>query len=188
MLKKSGFSAEISSDPMIISNADKLILPGVGSFDYGMRKLKELGLISVLNKCVIDNSVSILGICLGIQLFCNTSEEGVESGLGWINADVVKFNSERMESFQKIPHMGWAETQSHNENKLICLDEVIPRYYYVHSYHLDCHDRSLVLSTAKYGYEFVSAIQSGNIIGVQFHPEKSHRFGMALLKNFIEKY
>ena len=188
MLKKIGHPSIISSDPVIIAESDKLILPGVGSFDHGMKKLEEFDLISVLNERALTHKTPILGICLGVQLFCKKSDEGMREGLGWIDAEVVKFDRERLSDSQKVPHMGWGDTRVTRVNKLIASNDEIPRYYYVHSYHLDCRDQDLILSTATHGYKFVSSIEQGNILGVQFHPEKSHRFGMALLKNFAEKY
>lgn len=188
MLKKIGYTSLISSDPDIIFSSDKLILPGVGSFNHGMAKLEEMNLLSVLNESVLINRTPILGICLGLQLFCNKSNEGDLPGLGWIDADVVSFNRELMGEFDKVPHMGWADTYSVHDNKLIISENEIPRYYYVHSYHLVCRQKSQILATVNHGYQFVSAIEYNNILGVQFHPEKSHRFGLLLLKNFIENY
>ena len=188
MLKKIGYSAEISSDPKVIAASDKLILPGVGSFDHGMAKLEEFSLLPILNERVIEDKIPMLGICLGVQLFCKMSEEGTRAGLNWIDADVVKFDQKRMCESGKIPHMGWADTHAVRQNKLIPSEDEVPRYYYVHAYHLDCRDDSQVLAKANHGYEFVAAVERDNILGVQFHPEKSHRFGMALLKNFVEKY
>ena len=188
MLKKIGSLADISNDKETIKNAKKLILPGVGAFDHGMDQLEELDIISILEQKVIHDKTPILGICLGVQLFCHRSEEGKKKGLGWIDANVIRFDKSKIGTMNKIPHMGWAETHVAHENSLITSDGEVPRYYYVHSYHLQCHNQAQVLATATHGYEFVTAVEKDNILGVQFHPEKSHRFGMTLLKNFIENY
>lgn len=188
MLKKIGYPAQITNDVKVIQKADKLILPGVGSFDHGMNKLKEFDLLAVLHERVIKNGIPILGICLGAQLFCLRSDEGELEGLGWIDADVVKFDTKKMGNADKVPHMGWAEIQAVRENKLIDKQSESPRFYHVHSYHLNCHNPEQILATTHHGYDFVTVIEKENIVGVQFHPEKSHRFGMSLLTNFIENY
>ena len=188
MLKKIGCPAQISSDPTVIRASSKLILPGVGSFDHGMNKLEEFGLLPVLQERVAKDKIPILGICLGVQLFCARSDEGKRSGLGWIDANVVKFDSTRMRDTDKIPHMGWIDTYVSRATKLISSEDETPRYYFVHSYHLDCRNQSQIMATASHGYEFVAAVEKDNILGVQFHPEKSHRYGKELMKKFIEQY
>jgi glutamine amidotransferase len=187
MLKRLGSQAQASSDPHIIEQASKLILPGVGSFDFGMTKLMESGLIDILNKKVLVDKTPILGICLGVQLMTKGSEEGSLPGLGWFNAKSVKFDLKGEDSRLKIPHMGWNDTLIKKESKLFNKDDEEYRYYYVHSYHLLAEDEQDILSTCRYGYEFVSGLEKENITGLQFHPEKSHKFGMRILKNFIEK-
>ena len=188
MLKKIGAEAQISSDPSVIERADKLILPGVGAFDNGIRNLNDLGLIPVLNKKVLEEKTPILGICLGIQLFTQKSEEGQLSGLGWINAQTKKFQFGENGDNLKIPHMGWNSISSVKESKLFQGVDPEQRYYFVHSYHLECDDQEGVLAKTRHGYDFISAIEKENIIGVQFHPEKSHKFGMKLLENFVNNY
>lgn len=185
MLKKIGIEAQISSDIKIIENADKLILPGVGSFDNGMNNLTDLGIIPILENKVIKSGTPILGICLGMQLFTKSSEEGKLQGLGWIDAQTIRFKFDKKKSF-KIPHMGW---NTINLNKKSILFEGLPdemRFYFVHSYHVVCNNEQDIMTKTNYGFDFVSAIESGNIIGVQFHPEKSHNFGFNLLKRFAE--
>lgn len=184
MLKKIGTSATIASDISLIEKAEKLVLPGVGAFDNGMKNLKEQGLIDVLNKKVIREKTPILGICLGMQLLTKSSEEGILPGLGWINARTIRFKFD--DKNLKIPHMGWNTVHLSKKNSLFkeMLDE--PRFYFVHSYHVVCNDEQDILAKTYYGYEFLSALQKDNIMGVQFHPEKSHKFGMKLLKNFVE--
>lgn len=183
MLKKIGVNAIISSDTEEIKNAEKLILPGVGSFDPGMENLKRFGLLSILNEKVIKDKTPVLGLCLGMQLFSQKSEEGISEGLGWIDAEVKKFKFGN--NSLKIPHMGW-NTISILKNDILLSD--MPeesRFYFVHSYHVDCKNNE-ILATTNYGYDFPSIIKKENIIGVQFHPEKSHKYGMKMLKNFAE--
>jgi len=183
MLKKIHLPAKISSDLEDIESAEKLILPGVGSFDHGMQKLQELNLIEILNKKVIRDKTSILGICLGMQLFTKTSEEGSKPGLGWVDANTVKFNVGKDPSF-KIPHMGWDTLDIKKTHFLMQNTDSNAMYYFVHSFHVVCNRSDDVLSTSHYGYHFVSSLAKDNITGVQFHPEKSHKYGMKLLENF----
>jgi imidazole glycerol-phosphate synthase subunit HisH len=187
MLKKIGAKAVVSSDPKLIADADKLILPGVGAFDNGMRNLAERGLIPVLNTKIFQDRTPILGLCLGMQLFSSSGEEGQLPGLGWLDARAVRFNfSENLERL-KIPHMGWNTLQICQPHSLVDAMSDDTRFYFVHSYHVVCSDVQNVLAQTHYGYDFVSAVVKDNILGVQFHPEKSHKFGMQLLKNFVER-
>jgi len=188
MLKKLGYESKITDDPETINNAEKLILPGVGHFDFGMNNLKSTGLIPILNKKVLEDKIPILGICLGLQLFAKNSEEGSENGLGWFDVKSERFKSLNTESIYKIPHMGWSDVQIKQNSKLFTDMHPNPRYYFVHSYHLVSSKPEDVIVTCKYGYEFAAALENNNIVGVQFHPEKSHKYGMKLLKNFIELY
>jgi len=184
MVKKVGGQSFITSDLNEIKKATKLILPGVGSFDNGMSKLRELDLIDILNKKVLEDKVPIMGICLGMQLMTNFSEEGKLVGLGWIDAQSKKFVSDKL----KIPHMGWNIIYQKKVSKLF--DELTSekRFYFVHSYCVSCNKEEDILTKTSYVHDFVSSFERENIIGVQFHPEKSHKFGMALFKNFVEKY
>lgn len=184
MLKKIGQQSVISNHPEEITQAEKLILPGVGHFDYGMRSLRASGLIEVLNIAVLQNKTPLLGICLGAQLLGNSSEEGEERGLGWIDMEVVKFDVSKIESKFKVPHMGWSEIEVDQSSRLLDSLEEEARFYFVHSYHMKPNNLENVLTTTQYGYEFVSGVRKENIYGVQFHPEKSHKFGMQLLSNF----
>jgi len=186
MLKKIRVEAVISSDPSVIGKAFKLILPGVGAFDNGMKNLEERGLIPLLEEKVIKQKVLILGVCLGMQLFTKKSEEGKSAGLGWIDAHVVRFNFEHSIGKLRVPHMGWNTIEIVQEHRLFKDMFEEERFYFVHSYHVKCNNNSNILSLTKYGYNFPSSIIKENIIGVQFHPEKSHKFGMKLLKNFVE--
>ena len=187
MIRKIGFKSKISSNKEDILIAEKLILPGVGSFDFGMNQLNKSGLIDILNLKVLEEKIPILGICLGVQLFTNQSEEGDLKGLSWFNAETVKFNFNESNKL-KIPHMGWNEVIKIKDSRLLEDMSLESRYYFVHSYHLKCNDPKDALLETNYGYNFVSAIEKNNIVGVQFHPEKSHKFGMEILYNFIQNY
>lgn len=186
MLKKIGAEAVISSRIEEIEQASKLILPGVGAFDNGMRNLAERGVQAVLDRKVLGEKTPILGICLGMQLFSRQSEEGRLPGLGWIEAETVRFRFDEVNSHLKIPHMGWNTVRVAKESPLFRDTNGEERFYFVHSFHVVCRDRRDILAETPYGFDFTSAVQRGNIMGVQFHPEKSHRFGMKLLKNFAE--
>ncbi len=183
MLKKIGADAVITSDPSEIRDAKKIILPGVGSFDTGMKLLNDRGWIDPLNKKVLNEKIAVLGVCLGLQLMCKQSEEGKLKGLGWIDADVVRFNMDRAEEPIRIPHMGWNSVEQLKDVTLLKTIEE-QRFYFVHSYHLANVPQKYQWLSTHYGYDFISGVQDENIYGVQFHPEKSHRFGMTLLKNF----
>lgn len=185
MLKKIHIDAKISIYPEEIDSADKLILPGIGSFDYGMDRLKQLDLIDVLRTTVLQRNTPILGICLGMQLFTKSSEEGIRPGLGWFNAETVRFRPPDSSQI-KIPHMGWEMLEIRKSHNLFRESAVNAMYYFVHSYHVVCHDTEDILTTSSYGYDFVSSIAKDNIIGVQFHPEKSHKYGMKILENFCK--
>lgn len=188
MLKKIGArDVKVSCEPADIENAEKIILPGVGAFDTGMKRLKELGLIPLLNRQALEIRKPTIGVCLGMQLLMRSSEEGNEPGLGWIDGETVRFQIDSQQSRLKIPHMGWNQVRIVRPGTLFADTPADPRFYFVHSYHVVCHDPEDVLTVTDYGYEFVSALQHGNIMGTQFHPEKSHKFGMAVLKNFVEK-
>jgi glutamine amidotransferase len=185
MLKKAGYDSKVSSNPDEIAMADKLILPGVGAFDSCASKLKQSGLVDIIHERVFEDKVPILGICVGLQLLMRGSEEGSESGLGWIKGDVIRIRKDQLQSDQKIPHMGWSEVYPVKESALLDgLED--PRFYFVHSYHVAVDDPSDVLLTTNYGYNFASAVERDNIMGVQFHPEKSHRYGLQLLSNFAK--
>jgi imidazole glycerol-phosphate synthase subunit HisH len=188
MLKKVGVKSLTTSDVNAIADAEKLILPGVGAFDNGMQNLRMLGLVDVLNQQVLEARKPILGLCLGMQLFSHGSEEGVEPGLGWLDATTVRFGfGGAIPKSLKIPHMGWNYIKpKHSSALLVDLPEE-PRFYFVHSYHLVCTEGSDVLASTAYGYDFPSIVHKDNIYGAQFHPEKSHKFGMALLRNFAEQ-
>lgn len=185
IIKKVGGESQIINDVSLLKTAKKIILPGVGAFDHGMEKLAEQGWIDGLNDAVLIRKIPVLGICLGMQLLCKSSEEGVLPGLGWIDAEVKKFNFPEGSDL-KIPHMGWNTVKVKSENPLIKDTEEEQRFYFVHSYRVVCKNPEDTLSTTNYGGEFTSSLRHDNILGAQFHPEKSHRFGMSFLKNFID--
>ena len=186
MLTRIGAYAIVTSSQEIIEAADKLILPGVGSFDNAMRNLEHLGVIPILNTMVLEKRKPILGICLGMQLFSKRSEEGSIPGLGWINAETIKFRFEGDTSRLRIPHMGWNTVKVKQYSPIFENLFEESRFYFVHSYHVSCNEEANVLATSCYGITFHSAVIKENIIGTQFHPEKSHKFGMKLLQKFAE--
>ena len=185
MLGRLGTIGKDIRTPSECIESEALILPGVGHFNEGMRALKKDDLIDTIMQRVNDVKVPILGICLGMQLLCSKSEEGSEPGMGLIDADVKKFQFSADEKL-KVPHMGWNIVRPGSPNPLIPRAEEEQRFYFVHSYRDYPNDQNIVIGTTNYGDEFCAAFQKDNIFGVQFHPEKSHRFGMALMKRFVE--
>lgn len=184
MLAKVGAKACVISTSDALSCSAKLILPGVGHFERGMSRLDVLGLRRPLEQCVLERKVPILGICLGMQLMCKTSEEGECAGLGWMDARVKRFDGEAFAD-RKVPHMGWNRVEPVKESPFFDVPPREPqRFYFVHSYYVECADQSDVLTTTVYGDSFCSSFLRENICGVQFHPEKGHAYGMALLRRF----
>lgn len=183
-IKLLGYTYCVSARVEDILSADRIILPGVGHFGKAMNNLKELQLIESLNEAVLVKKIPILGICLGMQLMARSSEEGKSIGLGWFDAEVVPFTVSDTFKF-KVPHTGWnsvlKQKESSTNNGLS--DE--ESFYFVHSFHFLCHEKLDILHTTFYDYEFTSAVEKENILGVQYHPEKSHEAGLTLLKNFI---
>lgn len=186
ILKKIGCEAVVSSDPSILRAADKLILPGVGSFDYGMKNLHDFGIIDILREKVLKEGTPLLGICLGMQLLTQGSEEGSLPGLGFFKAFTKKFPTECCGQKLNIPHMGWNYVHAKEEAQLFKNPPEGMRFYFVHSYYVECENENDSIATTEYGIKFTSAIGRDKIFGVQFHPEKSHKYGMNLLKNFVE--
>ncbi len=185
MVKRIGAEARISSDVAEIEAADRLILPGVGAFDHGMRSLRRLGLLEALNHRVLDQETPVLGICLGMQLLTRGSEEGDEPGLGWIAGDTIRFGFDPRQAGLKIPQMGWNTVVVQRRDSLFRGFDDEPRFYFVHSYHVVCDRPEDVLATTWHGYDFAAAVHRANVWGTQFHPEKSHKFGIRLLTNFL---
>ena len=174
----------ISNNPSDLIKADKLIFPGVGNFERGINNLNQLNLSQLLNELVIEKKVPILGICLGMQLMCNFSEEGNKRGLGWIDAEVIKFNFDGKKL--KIPHMGW-NTVDVIKNCSLLSQNTNDDYYFVHSYFVKCNDSKDIISKTVYDNKFVSCFNKDNIYGVQFHPEKSHQQGIDILSAFAKE-
>lgn len=184
MFKKINVVTKIINSPEECLDADKIILPGVGNFEEGMRVLQENNWIEVLNKKVLDDKIPVLGICLGMQLMTSHSEEGDCMGLNWIDAKVKKFRFD--DPKVKVPHMGWNEVVPNYSSPLFKTFESLEdiRFYHVHSYFVELKSRVYEICTTQYVNSFVSGFQKDNIFGVQFHPEKSHKYGMKMLANF----
>lgn len=187
MLKKAGADTVIdATKPEILYRADKILLPGVGAFDMAVQQLKEKGFWNILKQLGQENKKVLFGICLGMQLLGKESEEGKEYGL-----DLIPFRSKRFQNRSplfRVPHMGW-DYISVEQNQCLLAEGISkkPRYYFVHSYYVVCEEPKDILMKCDYGTEFAAAVHKGNIYGTQFHPEKSHRFGMELLRNFVRK-
>lgn len=186
MLRRIGAPARLAAGEDDIRSADKLILPGVGAFDPGMRQLNESGLVDALNERVLGDRVPVLGICLGMQLLTRGSTEGSLPGLGWVEGRTLRFSPPENGERLKVPHMGWNLAEPAAGSLLFRGLESEPRFYFVHSYHVEVDDPAQVAATTHYGLTFPSAVECGHVMGVQFHPEKSHHYGMALLRNFAE--
>lgn len=184
MIRKAGGDAEVSGSPEVVAGAKKLLLPGVGAFDYGMANLAERGLVEVL-KDRAAAGVPFLGICLGMQLLSYGSEEGDLPGLGLIPAHFRRFTVDK-EARLRVPHVGWNTVNVLRSNPLLGQTEEEQRFYFVHSYFAECEQPEDRIATTTYGIEFTSAYGRGNVLGCQFHPEKSHRFGLALMRRFLE--
>jgi glutamine amidotransferase len=166
--------------------ATKIILPGVGSFDYAMQLLNNSGMRETLDNKVLKEKIPVIGICVGMQMLANTSEEGVLPGLGWIDGEVKKFILPVASSTMRIPHMGWNTIKPVHSNGLLKGMDEESRFYFLHSYYFKCSNPSDIIATTTYDIEFECAVKSVNVYGVQFHPEKSHGWGVELLRNFAE--
>lgn len=188
MLKKVGAQAVVSRDPDVLRGADKLVLPGVGAFDEAMNNLHRFGLVDVLNELVLEKRRPILGVCLGAQLMARSSEEGVKPGFGWLNARIVRFRAPEGQSL-RVPHMGWNTVHPEAEGGGIFRDVPQPmRFYFVHSYHMAVDEPGLELASSVYGSRFTSAMGRDNILSMQYHPEKSHKYGLQVYRNFVERF
>lgn len=184
MIRHVGGQAEVARDEAGVMGAGKILLPGVGSFDNAMTRLAGLGLVEPL-KARAGAGIPFLGICLGMQLLANTSEEGVMAGLGLIPGHVRRFQFDGEDTRLKIPHMGWNRVTPVRPHPLAQGLDGGARFYFVHSYFYDCECDEDILMRSVYGRQFTSGVQRGNVMGVQFHPEKSHRYGMQLIRNFV---
>lgn len=180
------YEAIISSRVEDIENASKLILPGVGSFARGIENIREYGLLEILNKKALLDKTPILGICLGMQLLTNFSEEGDAEGLSWVEGETRKFTFGNGEAKLRIPHVGWNTTSVRKKSVLFDNIPDNKRYYFTHSYYVACKGDETLVATTNYGYEFASVVQKDNIYGTQFHPEKSHQHGLQMIDNFLK--
>jgi imidazole glycerol-phosphate synthase subunit HisH len=167
-----------------LKGATKIILPGVGDYDYAMERLDKSGMREPLDALVLEKKLPVLGICVGMQILANSSEEGELAGLGWIDAKVKKFDTSKFKQTTKIPHMGWNDVAPVKTNGLFNGLETNALFYFLHSYYFECNKEEDALAVANYGGEFACAAHHENIYGVQFHPEKSHQYGIQLLNNF----
>jgi len=183
MLKRVGGTVRFSNEPNEIASSEQLVLPGVGHFDQAMKKLHKLDLVEALNYSVLKLKTPILCICLGAQLATESSEEGSVPGFGWIPGRTVSF---KLPAEYKIPHMGWNDVNVKKKSRLFQNLPIDPCFYFVHSFYLDLEDENDILTTTFFGTEFVSSFERGNIVGMQFHPEKSHKYGICIMKNFVE--
>ena len=184
-LSRVGVTTILTSSADDIRTADKIIMPGVGHFGRAMESLEKLGIVDALNEAVLERRTPVLGICLGMELMAKTSEEGDSCGLGWLDAETVRFDIPREQRF-KVPHMGWNQVDVKKPSRLMKDIDPTAEFYFAHSYHLNANDAADVLCETEYGIRFPSAIEKDNIFGVQYHPEKSHDAGAELLKNFVE--
>ena len=185
MLEKAGAKSILARTPEDLLGVEKIVLPGVGHFDEGIKKLQRSGFADTLVKLVTERNIIVMGICLGMHLLCRSSQEGSEYGLALIDADVKKFQFTE-DMGLKVPHMGWNVVTSTRTNTLLPPSVEERRFYFVHSYKVVPKDPEITIGTADYGGGFCAAFQQGTVFGVQFHPEKSHRFGMELMQRFVE--
>jgi len=183
--KRLGIKVLVAKTPSDVRGASKIILPGVGAFDWAMTRLQDSGLRETLDEEVLVKKKPILGVCVGMQMLAHSSEEGILPGLGWIDATVVKFDSQYLNGQTHLPHMGWNDVEPRGCETLF-KGLYDPRYYFLHSFFIKPHQEQYTVATAQYGVKFTAAVRSGNVYGTQFHPEKSHEWGIGLLKNFAE--
>ena len=183
--RRLGFAVHAVRAPAELRQASKIILPGVGAFDWAMARLNESGLREVLDEMVLKKHIDVLGICVGMQMMAMRSDEGVSQGLGWIDAEVVKCGTALLKGRTHLPHMGWNDVTPVAPDGLFEGLE-LPRFYFLHSYCMVPANPSCTMATAVYGNTLTAAVRSNNIYGTQFHPEKSHQWGIQLLKNFAE--
>ena len=182
--KRLNIPSSIAKSSKDLENATKLILPGVGSFDYAMGQLNLSGMREKLDELVIEKKIPVLGVCVGMQMMGNGSEEGASEGLNWVDAEVLKLDESLLKTRVKLPHMGWNQVKPLKESKLFKNINEEAIFYFLHSYYFKCKNLNHVLGVSDYGTSFSSCINFENIYGVQFHPEKSHNNGEKLLHNF----
>lgn len=176
----------VATTPDELMRAQKIILPGVGSFDWAMTRLNESGMRTCLDEAVLVKKRPVLGVCVGMQMMAWRSEEGRLKGLGWIDADVKKFDEAKFAQMLHLPHMGWNDVMPLKSDCLFRAIETNPRFYFLHSYYISPKNPNNILSVTDYNGSFASSVCAENIFGTQFHPEKSHQYGIQVLKNFAE--
>lgn len=186
LYKRLNIPVRVAKTSDALNEADKLILPGVGAFDYAMERLEESGMRESIDALVLNKGVPVLGVCVGMHMIAQGSEEGKLEGLGWIPGRVRRFDTSFLSQKTQLPHMGWNDVSPIHRGGLFAKLETEAKFYFLHSYFFDCQKPEDSLAYAEYGKKFSCAINSGNIYGVQFHPEKSHFYGTQLLKNFAE--
>lgn len=184
--KRINVDVKIAKSVADLEDAQKLILPGVGHFDYAMSELINSGMREKLDELVIVKKVPIIGICVGMQMMGKSSDEGSLDGLKWIDATIKKFDETKIQQLTKLPHMGWNDVQPISSNSLFKGLEKDALFYFLHSYYFECNDKADILATSDYGEQFTCAAYHENVYGIQFHPEKSHHYGETLLQNFAK--
>lgn len=184
--KRINVAVKIAKSVADLEGAQKLILPGVGHFDYAMSELIKSGMREKLDELVMVQKVPIIGICVGMQMMGNSSDEGSLEGLKWIDANVKKFDESKIKQVTRLPHMGWNDVQLKSSNSLFKGLEKEALFYFLHSYYFECNDKADILATSEYGEQFTCAAHHENVYGIQFHPEKSHHYGETLLHNFAK--
>ena len=182
--KKLHIPVRIAKNAADLKGAEKIILPGVGAFDHAVELLESSGMRNALDELVLEKKVPVLGICVGMQILARSSQEGKLLGLGWINGEVKKFDTSRLAHVTHLPHMGWNDVIPTSTSALFEQLNTGSIFYFLHSYFFECDKKEDVIATTDYGGEFACAVNAGNVFGVQFHPEKSHQYGVQLLKNF----
>lgn len=186
LYKRMNIPAVAAKSATELEDASKIILPGVGAFDHAMALLQVSGMKPMLEELVLGRKVPVLGICVGMQMLAESSDEGQLPGLGWVRGRVKSFQSDPRSAALPLPHMGWNDVMPNANSSLFKGLEGEARFYFLHSFFFACESNDSIAATANYGFDFCCAVRSGNVYGVQFHPEKSHRFGATLLKNFAE--
>lgn len=184
--KKLNVPFKIAQKAEDLEHVDKLILPGVGAFDHAMSQLDASGMRQKLDELVLEKELPVVGICVGMQMLAKSSDEGQLPGLGWINSSVKKFDESKIKFKTHLPHMGWNDIHVIKKNPLMKGLEHNAKFYFLHSYYFECNQSEDAIATADYGIEFTCAVNKKNVYGVQFHPEKSHEYGIQLLNNFSD--
>jgi glutamine amidotransferase len=184
--KRLNIATKIAKTPSDLKSAEKLILPGVGSFDYAMERLNKSGMRERLDELVLHEKIPVVGICVGMQMMGNKSDEGKSEGLKWIDAEILKFDPTLIKFVTKLPHMGWNDVTPIKPNKLFVDLEKESLFYFLHSYYFKCNNSEDNIAVSEYGELFTSAVNHENVYGIQFHPEKSHHYGEILLNNFAK--